>query len=322
MATTVEEELNSIGLGKYAEVFAANDVDLRALPHLDAADLQELGVLSRAPQDTYSTRSQPCAGPGRGKSRPGHRTGPRRRRSAARRERGRRDRRGKPRPQAAQRPILRHGRFHGPVGSIERGGDARPDQRVSERRRDRGTRFGGYVAEFLGDGVLVYFGWPMAYEDHAERAIRAGLAAIDAVAQLKTAAGEPLEARVGIATGRVVVGDLAGGGVLDRGQVAGYTPNLAARLQTIADPGQVVIADLTHRLAGQAFEFEALGTRELKGSQDSVAVFLVRCESKVESRFDAARGDALSRFVGRSSELGMLLERWELAKGGRGQAVL
>jgi class 3 adenylate cyclase len=177
------------------------------------------------------------------------------------------------------------------------------------------------VAKFLGDGVLAYFGWPMAYEDHAERAIRAGLAAIAGVENLKTPAGAPLQSRVGIASGRVVVGDLAGGGVLDRGQVAGETPNLAARLQGVAEPGQIVIADNTRRLAGHAFELEDLGTHELKGFQDRVPVFRVASERDVESRFDATRGEALSQFVGRNSEIGTLLDRWELAKSGQGQAV-
>ena len=265
MATTVEEWLNSIGLGKYAEVFAANDVDLRALPHLDAADLQELGVSLGHRKiilnEIAALRGLRAAGnrdPGTGPARA-------RRRSAARASR--------PTRSAREAPTSGCSASYSATWSLPR--SCRVDSSAEEMHdlisayqnavATAVTRFGGYVAKFLGDGVLVYFGWPMAYEDHAERAIRAGLAAINAVAQLKTAAGEPLEARVGIATGRVVVGDLAGGGVLDRGQVAGDTPNLAARLQTVADPGQVVIADVTRRLAGQAFEFEALGTRELKG---------------------------------------------------------
>lgn len=317
MFVDVEEWLNSLGLGKYAEIFAANDVDFRSLPHLDAADLQELGVSlghrkillneiaalrGPEPQDIEPLRQEPpapaVAAPPNDESSEGG-------------------------PDLRLLSVL----FCDMVGSTVLSGRSSAEEMhdlISAYQAavaSAVSRFGGYVAKFLGDGVLVYFGWPMAYEDHAERAIRAGLAAITAVAGLKTAAGEPLGARIGIATGRVVVGDLAGGSVLDRGQVAGYTPNLAARLQTAAEPGQVVIADVTRRLAGHTFEFEELGTRELKGCQDTVAVFLVRSESKVESRFDAARGDTLSKFVGRSSEIGMLLERWELAKGGEGQAV-
>ncbi len=119
----------------------------------------------------------------------------------------------------------------------------------------------------------------------------------------------------------MVVGDLAGGGVLDRGQVAGETPNLAARLQGAAEPGQILIADTTRRLAGHAFEFEAFGARELKGFPNRVPVFRVASERDVESRFHATRGKSLSQFVGRNSEIGILLDRWELAKSGQGQAV-
>ena len=125
---------------------------------------------------------------------------------------------------------------------------------------------------------------------------------IAAIGNLKTPGRRALQARVGIASGRVVVGDLAGGGVLDRGQVAGETPNLAARLQGVAEPGQLLIADNTRRLAGHAFDFEALGDRELKGFPDPVPLFRVASEREVESRFDATRGKSLSQFVGATAK--------------------
>jgi class 3 adenylate cyclase/tetratricopeptide (TPR) repeat protein/ABC-type lipoprotein export system ATPase subunit len=183
------------------------------------------------------------------------------------------------------------------------------------------TRFGGYVAKYLGDGVLAYFGWPMAYEDHAERSIRAGLQALAAVEAFQSPDGQQLKARIGIASGHVVVGDIAGSSANERASIAGDTPNLAARLQGAAAPGQIVVADSTRRLAGQSFEIESLGSQELKGFQSRIALFAVRGEREVESRFDAAHPSALSKFVGRTSEIGMLLERWELVKGGQGQAV-
>jgi tetratricopeptide (TPR) repeat protein len=183
------------------------------------------------------------------------------------------------------------------------------------------TRFGGYVAKYLGDGVLAYFGWPMAYEDHAERSIRAGLEALAAVEAVQSPDGARLRARIGIASGHVVVGDIAGSSANERASIAGDTPNLAARLQGAAAPGQIVVADSTRRLAGQSFEIESLGSQELKGFHSPIALFAVRGEREVESRFDAAHPSALSKFVGRTSEIGMLLERWELAKGGQGQAV-
>ncbi|WP_280938679.1 adenylate/guanylate cyclase domain-containing protein [Mesorhizobium sp. C395A] len=182
-------------------------------------------------------------------------------------------------------------------------------------------QFEADVAKYLGDGVLAYFGWPMAYEDHAERSIRAGLQALAAVEAIQSPDGEQLKARIGIASGHVVVGDIAGSSVNERASIAGDTPNLAARLQSAAAPGQIVVADSTRRLAGQSFEIESLGEQELKGFKSPIALFAVRGEREVESRFDAAHDRALSKFVGRTSEIGILLERWELAEAGQGQAV-
>ena len=314
---TVEEWLNGLGLGKYAESFASNDIDLRVLPDLDGADLQELGVSlghRKIILKAVAELTEPKQGIELEDVPPTLAAAVEPEQSDAE-------------PTGSRDLRLLSVLFCDMVGSTSLSGrlDAEELQDVISAYQDAVagavTRFGGYVAKFLGDGVLAYFGWPIAYEDHAERAIRSGLAAIVGVGQLETTAGAPLESRVGIATGRVLVGDLAGGGALDRGQVAGSTPNLAARLQSLAEPGQIVIADNTRRLAGQAFDFEDLGSRELKGFQDPVAAFVVRGEREIESRFDAAHGEAMSKFVGRNSELGMLLDRWELTKAGQGQAV-
>ena len=316
---TVEEWLNGLGLGKYAEVFAANDVDFRALPNLDSADLQELGVSLGHRKILLKEIAQLHEGGRRGNA-PAPATSAA---GATQPEPGEAEAPRETTPDLRLLSVL----FCDMVGSTTLSSRLTAEEMhdlitlYQDTVAGAVTRFGGYVAKFLGDGVLVYFGWPLAYEDHAERAIRAGIAAVAGVAQLKTPTGAPLQARVGIATGRVVVGDLARGGVLERGQVAGDTPNLAARLQSIAEPGQIVVAGATQRLAGHAFDFEALGSRELKGFDDRVPIFAVRSESKVESRFDAARGGVLSKFVGRSSEIGLLLERWELAKSGQGQAI-
>ncbi len=174
----------------------------------------------------------------------------------------------------------------------------------------------------MGDGVLAYFGWPEAHEDEAERAVRAGLAITAAIGQLREPAGEALAARVAIATGLVVVGDLVGEGAAQEQAVVGETPNLAARLQALAAPGQVVIADATRRLLGVGFELEDLGERELKGIGAPVQAFAVTGERPVESRFEAMSGPALLPMVGRDQELALLLERWALAKAGEGQGVL
>ncbi len=184
------------------------------------------------------------------------------------------------------------------------------------------SRFEGHVAKFMGDGVLAYFGWPQAHEDEAERAVRTGLAATRAVGDLCTPEGQPLAARVGIATGLVVVGDLVGEGASQEEMVVGETPNLAARLQALAEPGQVVVAEATRRLVGGGFDLDDLGRHELKGLSVPVNAFGVTGEQSLESRFEARAGPALMPMVGRDQELALLLERWAQAKAGEGQAVL
>ena len=175
--------------------------------------------------------------------------------------------------------------------------------------------FGGFVARYMGDGILVYFGYPQAHEDDAERATRCGLALVDRVPQLNQV--EELHARVGIATGLVVVG----GEVVEH-DVAGDTPNLAARLQTLAEPDTVVIAARTRRLTGDLFEYRDLGEIELKGIVAPVSAWQALRPSAVASRFEALRGPALSSLIGRDEELELLLRRWARAKAGDGQVVL
>jgi tetratricopeptide (TPR) repeat protein len=172
----------------------------------------------------------------------------------------------------------------------------------------------------MGDGVLVYFGYPQAHEDDAERAVRAGLAAVEAMRGV--ADTDPLEVRIGIATGLVVVGDLIGEGEAQERGVVGETPNLAARLQALAEPGTVVIAASTRRLIGDRFRLRALGRHEVKGLAEPVAAWAVEGVSASEGRFEAVRSGALTAFVGREHELGLLLERWNLAQDGEGQVVL
>jgi class 3 adenylate cyclase len=181
-------------------------------------------------------------------------------------------------------------------------------------------RLGGFVAKYMGDGVLVYFGYPQAHEDDAERAVRAGLELVSAVGALKTHA--PLQTRVGIATGLVVVGDLIGSGVSQEQAIVGETPNLAARLQGVAEPSTVVIADSTRRLLGSMFDLEDLGPHELKGISGSVRAWATLRPSSVESRFEALHGAGLTELVGREEELELLLRRWSKAKIGEGQLVL
>jgi class 3 adenylate cyclase len=181
-------------------------------------------------------------------------------------------------------------------------------------------RFGGFVAKYMGDGILVYFGYPQAHEDDAERAVRAGLALVQAVGGLKSCA--PLQARVGIATGLVVVGDLIGAGEAQEHGIVGETPNLAARLQSVAKPHTVAIAESTRKLLGNLFELEDLGAGDLKGIAGPVHAWTALRPSGVESRFEALHAIGLTELVGREEELELLLRRWSKAKSGQGQVVL
>ena len=181
-------------------------------------------------------------------------------------------------------------------------------------------RFDGFVAEYHGDGVLVYFGFPRAHEDDPERAVRAGLELIAAVPAIESRA--PLQTRIGIATGLVVVGDLIGSGDTKERSIIGETPNLAARLQAIAEPNTVVIADSTRGLLGDLFELQDLGSRDFKGISRPMRPWAVLRPSSVESRFDALHTTGLSALVGREEEFELLLRRWSRAKAGEGQVVL
>jgi len=184
------------------------------------------------------------------------------------------------------------------------------------------TKAGGFVAKYMGDGVLAYFGYPQAHEHDTERAVVAGLALAEAVPMLKTAAGTPLQVRVGIATGLVVVGDLIGSGDAQERGVVGDTPNLAARLQALAEPNVVVIADSTRKLLGNLFELRDLGPQDLKGIAGPTRAWAALRSSSVESRFEALHMTGLAALVGREEEFEALLRRWSRAKSGEGQVVL
>ena len=181
-------------------------------------------------------------------------------------------------------------------------------------------RFGGFVAKYMGDGVLVYFGYPQAHEDDAERAVRAGLELVAAVSDLKTHVS--LQTRIGIATGLVVVGDLIGSGTSQEQAIVGETPNLAARLQSIAEPNSVVIAESTRRLLGNLFELQDLRATDLKGIAEPVQAWEALRASSAKGRFEALRAPSLTALVGREEELELLLRRWSKAKSGEGQVVL
>jgi class 3 adenylate cyclase/predicted RNA-binding Zn-ribbon protein involved in translation (DUF1610 family) len=181
---------------------------------------------------------------------------------------------------------------------------------------------GGFVAKYMGDGVLAYFGYPQAHEDDAERAVRCGLALVDAASQLHTSHDATLRVRIGIATGVVVVGDLTGEGAAQEQGVVGDTPNLAARLQTLAEPGQVVIAPSTRQLTSGLFKYGDLGRVVLRGLADPIHAWQVLAASAVQSRFEAQHETSLAPLIGREEELELLLRRWNQALQGEGRVVL
>jgi predicted ATPase len=177
------------------------------------------------------------------------------------------------------------------------------------------------VAQYLGDGVLAYFGYPMAHEDDAERAVRAGLSILAGMEE-KPSRGVMLQARIGIATGIVVVGDLVREGVLQEKAAIGETTNLAARLQSLAEPNALLICPATHRLVGVLFDYRDFGHQVLKGFANPIHVYQVTGTTKVENRFEARRADLSSPLLGRDEELALLLRRWDQAKRGESRVVL
>jgi class 3 adenylate cyclase/predicted ATPase len=302
--------LESLGLRQYEQAFRDNHIDEKVLPRLTADDLAAIGVTSVGHRRTLlsaiaSLTSAPPTQPAGSAASP----------SAATRA-----------PGAERRQLTVM--FCDIVGStaLAQRLDPEDTREVIGIYQNAVTkevaRFQGHVAQFMGDGVLVYFGWPKGYEDDAERAVRAGLAIVAAVGKLSTPAKAPLRVRVGIATGTVVVGDLMGEGSAQEEAVVGETPNLAARLQALAQPDSVIVAELTRKLLGGLFAFADLGNHDLKGFAGPVRAWRVVGESQTEGRFEALHGQQLTPLVGREHELGLLLERFERARGGEGQVVL
>src|SRR5215470_7996300 len=301
----ITDWLKKLGLSEYVQCFVQNGISLAALPHLTDADLKEIGVLlghrrimlaaiSELTSAAEPVTSQPAAP------------------------------RAEPRDDAERRQLTVM--FTDLVGSTALSNKLDPEDLRSvigayhKCVAETVARFDGFVAKYMGDGVLVYFGYPHAHEDDAERAVRAGLALIEAVSKLRDQ--EPLQVRIGVATGLVVVGDIVGSGEAQERGVVGETPNLAARLQGIAAPNTLVIADGTRRLLGNLFELQDLGPRDLKGIAGSVRAWKALRARSVESRFEALHGSGFTALVGREEESELLLRRWSRAKTGDGQLVL
>jgi len=300
----IADWLNQLGMSEYAQCFAENRIDFSVLPDLTDQHLKDLGIalgdrlkLLRAIRDLGDT--SPIS-PKLSSSEP------------------------KIQELAERRQVTVL--FSDLVGSTALSARMDPEdlrEVISAYQKSVAgvvRRFGGFVAKYLGDGVLVYFGYPEAHEDDAERAVQAALELVAAVSALRTPA--PLLTRVGVATGLVVVGDLIGSGEAQERGIVGETPNLAARLQGIAEPNTVVIAEGTRKLVGNLFELEDLGAKYHKGIAGPVRAWAALRAGSVESRFEALHAAGLTALVGREEEIELLLRRWSRAKSGEGQVAL
>ena len=273
----IADWLQKLGLGQYAQRFAENEIDISVLPHLTDQDLKDIGVplgprrkiLAAITAETGTTNATP---------EPAASIEPKTQDTAERR----------------QVTVM----FSDLVGSTALSARMDPEdlrEVISAYQKcvaETVQRFGGFVAKYMGDGVLIYFGYPQAHEDDAERAVRAGLELVAAVGGLKTHA--PLQTRVGIATGLVVVGDLIGSGASQEQAIVGETPNLAARLQGVAEPNSVVIAESTRKLVGNLFELEDLGAKDLKGIAGPVRAWAALRPASAGGRFEAFHASGLT----------------------------
>ena len=304
----LEQWLSLHGLQQYAKTFADNDIDLDVLGHLTDADLEKLGLSLGHRRKLLGVLDVAAVGPSHATSASARST---------------------PSPsesEAERRQVTCL--FCDLIGSTELAASLDPEDVSALIRRYQDAcagavaRWNGYVAKFLGDGLLAYFGYPQACEDAAEHAVRSALAIVDAVAQLERPDGRTLGVRVGIATGVVVVGEIVGTGSARERSISGDTPNLAARLQALAAPGAILIGQRTHQLLGNRFEYQSLGEYVLKGFPLPVPAWRVLRESAAESRFATAGGAKRGAFVGRKDESSLLLGLWRRAVDGNGQAVV
>jgi class 3 adenylate cyclase/predicted ATPase len=303
----IADWLEKLGMSQYAQPFVENDIDFRALRYLTDQDLKDIGVSLGHRRRMLAVISElagaipPAPEPTAATAAP-----------------------ATPQDSAERRQLTMM--FTDLVGSTALSTKLDPEDMrfvigaYHKCVAETVARFDGFVAKYMGDGVLIYFGYPHAHEDDAERAVRAGLALIEAVGKLSVQ--DALQVRIGIATGLVVVGDIVGSGEAQERGVVGETPNLAARLQGIAEPNMVVIAEGTRRLLGDLFELKDLGPKDLKGIAGPVSAWVALRARSVESRFEALHTSGLTDLVGREEETELLLRRWSRAKTGEGQVVL
>ena len=307
--------LRSLGLGKYEAAFSDNEVDDSVLPNLTAEDLKELGVTAlghrRKLLDAIAALRTD---------------------ESAKTKATARDSAGQPTSaptvEATDERRQLTVAFIDLVGSTVLGGELDPEDLIRLLSQYRETcvaaigKFEGHVAQYLGDGILVYFGFPQAQEDAADRAVRAGLEIVDKVGRLRQPDGRALQARVGIVTGLVVTRGTTGVRTAGEETVVGDTPNLAARLQSLAEPGCVLVGPTTHQLTSNFFEFSFLGEHAIKGFRDPISIWKVLGESTIESRFAAVHAATAGPIVGRERELTFLYDCWQRATRGDGHVVL
>ncbi len=305
MQQQIANWLKSLGLGEYAQRFAENRIDASVLRDLTDEDLEKIGILLGHRKKMLRAIAELG---GAVLTTPQTVSGPNRQDTAERR----------------QLTVM----LCDLVGSTGLSARLDPEDMgaVMDAYHAACARvvqsYDGFLADFRGDGILAYFGYPRAHEDDAERTVRAALDIATAVARLKTHAVEPLAVRIGIATGLVVVGDLGREGALWENALIGETPNLAARLQALAGPGTVVVAATTRRLLGDLFRLRDLGCHDVKGIAEPVAAWAVEGVSTSESRFEAVRSARLTDLIGREDEIKFLVDRQRLAWEGEGQIVL
>jgi class 3 adenylate cyclase/tetratricopeptide (TPR) repeat protein len=302
--TDLRDWLRKNKLEQYADAFEANDIDLDILPDLSEHDLEQLGLSlgnRRRLLKAIVDRGAEVA-PSKPIDPDGSSSGDAMRRQVT---------------------VL----FADMVGSTALSGQVDPEILGSLIRRYQDAtagaigRYGGFVAKFMGDGVLAYFGFPLAFEDAAERAVRAAIAILAEVGGIDLPGNARAQARVGIATGLVVVGEIIGSGTAQEHTIVGETPNLAARLQALAGPDTILVSEATRNLLGGLFELERTGQHELKGFARPVPAWRVRGEASIESRFAAIRTGGDLPLIGRAHEMGLMLARWRLARQGEGQIV-
>jgi predicted ATPase/class 3 adenylate cyclase len=304
--SSISDWLEKLGLSEYAQCFVENDIDFTILPDLTDQDLEKIGIVSLGHRRKMLRAIAELEGPALTASQ-----------APAKREL---------RDEAERRQLTVM--ICDLVGSTALSARLDPE----DLRGVIGAyhtciaevigRYQGIIARYMGDGVLVYFGYPQAHEDDAEQGVRAGLALVDAVANLRTDFDAALKVRIGIATGTVVVGDLIGEGAAQEQAVVGETPNLAARLQAAAEPGTVVISASTRRVTGGLFEYCDLGPVALKGWTEPTPAWQVVGASGAASRFEAQHTTKLTPLLGRDDEIEVLSRRWRDATQGEGRVVV